>query len=114
MRSGSEDDSEWSSDDEDDSEGDPDEGRERRRDKKRRMKAEKDRKAAFNSVGSPGIPTTPGALTSPFVIVGGNDPTTNLERWSRLTSEHDEEMRRITSRMSKRDFKKADWTFLQL
>jgi hypothetical protein len=78
--SGSEDNSEQSSDDE--SDDDPDRGRERRRDKKRRMKAEKDRKAAFNSLGSPGKPKTAGAPTSPFVVVGGNDPTTKLERWT--------------------------------
>jgi hypothetical protein len=76
----SEDNSEKSSGDESDS--DPDRGRERRRDKKRRLKAEKDRKAAFNSLGSPGKPNTAGAPTSPFVVVGGNDPTTKLERWT--------------------------------
>jgi hypothetical protein len=81
-KSRSEEDSERSSDDEDDSEGDPDEGRRRRRDKKQRMKAEKDRKASFNSLGSPGKTTTTGTPTSPFVFVGGNDPTTKLERWS--------------------------------
>ena len=81
-KSESEDDSEKSSDDEDDSDGDPDQGRERRRDKKRRLKAEKDRKAAFNCLGSPGKPTTTGVPTSPFVVVGGNDPTTKLERWT--------------------------------
>ena len=76
----SEDDSEKSSGD--DSDSDPDRCRERRRDKKRRLKAEKDRKAAFNSLGSPGKPNTAGAPTSPFVVVGGNDPTTKLERWT--------------------------------
>ena len=81
-KSGSGDDSEKSSDDEDDSDGNPDQGRERRRDKKRREKAEKDRKAAFNSLGSPGKPTTTGVPASPFVVVGGNDPTTKLERWT--------------------------------
>jgi len=78
----SDDDSERSSDDEVDSEEDPDERRERRRDKKRRLKAEKDRKAAFNSLRSPATPTATGTPRSPFVMVGGNDPTTKLERWS--------------------------------
>ena len=81
-QSGSEDDSEKSSGDEDESEDDPDEGRERRRDKKRRMKAEKERKTAFNSLGSPGKVKKAGAPVSPFVVVGGNDPTTKLERWT--------------------------------
>ena len=78
----SDDDSEKSSDEEDDSEDDPDDERERRRDKKRRQKAERDRKAAFNSLGSPVKPQQAGTSSSSFVVVGGSDPTTKLERWN--------------------------------
>ena len=78
----SDDDSEKSSEDEDGSDDEPDKGRERRRDKKRRQKAEKDRKAAFNSLGSPGKPKPKGGSASSFVVVGGSDPTTKLERWT--------------------------------
>jgi hypothetical protein len=80
--SDSERDSEESSGDEDDNEDEPDKGRERRREKKRREKAERDRKAAFNSLGSPVKPKQTGTPSSPFVVVGGSDPTTKLERWS--------------------------------
>ena len=80
--SDSERDSEKSSGDEDGSEDEPDKGRERRREKKRRQKAERDRKAAFNSLGSPVKPKQTGTPSSPFVVVGGSDPTTKLERWT--------------------------------